>query len=183
MEGHQKIAEQSRAWLINAFFKLLAHREYASITVNEIAAAAELSRRTFYRHFTSRDDLLQKYLEGLFTAYTEQLTRLTITKHEDTLLLFFNFWQQYRQELNLLQERELFDRFLRCAREWYPRVYRQLNVPWHVEGAPREIKYVAAFSAGGYFTILAQWLQDGCQESPREMTNLMTRMLFSFQTC
>jgi AcrR family transcriptional regulator len=48
---HQKTIEQSRAWLIKAFFDQLTIRPYDAITVSSIAEQAQLSRRTFYRHF------------------------------------------------------------------------------------------------------------------------------------
>lgn len=40
---------------------LFAERGYESVTVQDIAVAAGIGRRTFFRHFRSKDELLQAY--------------------------------------------------------------------------------------------------------------------------
>ena len=85
---HQKTIDQSRDWLINAFFKQLEIHPYHAVTVSSIAEQAQLSRRTFYRHFKTKDDLLQQYLIMIFNQYTELLLQKKIARHEDTLQLF-----------------------------------------------------------------------------------------------
>jgi AcrR family transcriptional regulator len=171
------IAAQSKSWLIEAFFALLAQRPYTSITIQAISDQAQLSRRTFYRHFTSKEDLLNQYLQELFTRYTELLTTRKPQRHDETLLLFFTFWQNYRTELLLLQQQGLFERFLQRACQWYPSAYSKLNVPWHITGDQRKISYASAFGAGGYFNLLSLWLQEGFRESPRQMVTLIGSIL------
>lgn len=71
--SHQKTIDQSCAWLMQAFFVLLARHPYEAITITQIADQAQLSRRTFYRHFTAKDELLQKYLKMLLDRYAQLL--------------------------------------------------------------------------------------------------------------
>lgn len=175
--NHHKTIEQSRSWLIRAFFEQLALHPYDDITVSSIAEQAQLSRRTFYRHFKTKDDLLQQYLKMIFHRYTDLLLHKNITKHEDTLQLFFTFWQGYAQELRLLQKQGLYERVLLIVNQWYPTIYRELQVPWHIVGSPQEILYASSFGAGGYFNILSFWIQRGCLETPVEMTHIVENML------
>ena len=79
--SHQKTIDQSRAWLMQAFFVLLARHPYEAITITQIADQAQLSRRTFYRHFTAKDELLQKYLKMLLDRYAQLLLQKKITRH------------------------------------------------------------------------------------------------------
>ncbi|MFT8977736.1 helix-turn-helix domain-containing protein, partial [Liquorilactobacillus nagelii] len=58
MNGQERLAEQSRAWLTEALFVLLQQENYNEITVKKIAEQAQLSRRTFYRSFKNKDELL-----------------------------------------------------------------------------------------------------------------------------
>ena len=177
--GHKKIVEQSKSWLMHAFFQQLAQMPYDAITITSIAQQAQLSRRTFYRHFTTKDDLLQQYLKILFTRYEKLLLQKKIVKHEDTLQLFFTFWQHYAAELQLLQKQGLFGQVLYIANQWYPTMYRKLQVPWHCQCDSKEIIYVATFGAGGYFNILSLWIQRGCPETPEEMVTIVKRILQS----
>ena len=175
--SHQKTIEQSKSWLTEAFFQQLAQLPYDKITVSSIAQQAQLSRRTFYRHFTTKDDLLQQYLETLFERYTAVLLQTKITRHEDTLQQFFTFWQSYASELRLLQKQGLFERVLHIVNQWYPTIYRRLQVPWHTSGSEQEILYASTFGAGGYFNILALWIKHGCPETPQEMTRIVKNIL------
>ena len=177
--SHQKTIDQSCAWLMQAFFVLLARHPYEAITITQIADQAQLSRRTFYRHFTAKDELLQKYLKMLLDRYAQLLLQKKITRHEDTLQLFFTFWQDYADELQLLQTRGLFERVLQAVNQWYPTIYRQLKVPWNCQGTSQEILYASAFGASGYFNILALWLQRGCPETPQEMALIVQKILQS----
>ena len=175
--SHQKTIEQSKSWLTEAFFQQLAQFPYDKITVSSIAQQAQLSRRTFYRHFATKDDLLQQYLETLFERYTAVLLQTKITRHEDTLQQFFTFWQRYASDLRLLQKQGLFERVLHIVNQWYPTIYRRLQVPWHTSGSEQEILYASTFGAGGYFNILALWIKHGCPETPQEMTRIVKNIL------
>lgn len=49
--------------LVNAFWALLEHHRLANITVGMVAEQAELNRGTFYYHFKSMDDLIDRAIE------------------------------------------------------------------------------------------------------------------------
>ena len=49
--------------LANAFWALLEHHRLANITVGMVAEQAELNRGTFYYHFKSMDDLVDRVIE------------------------------------------------------------------------------------------------------------------------
>lgn len=49
--------------LANAFWALLEHHRLANITVGMVAEQAELNRDTFYYHFKSMDDLIDRAIE------------------------------------------------------------------------------------------------------------------------
>jgi len=51
------IAIQSREWLTNALLVLMEEKEFKNISITEIATKADLSRRTFYRIFETKEDM------------------------------------------------------------------------------------------------------------------------------
>ena len=58
------IARQSQAWLTEALLRLMERKPFAEITVTEITQKAGLSRRTFYRIFTTREEVLAHYADN-----------------------------------------------------------------------------------------------------------------------
>jgi AcrR family transcriptional regulator len=52
-----------RGELSEVALRLLTDREFDSLTIDEIAAAAGISRRTFFRYFTSKEDVVFAFLD------------------------------------------------------------------------------------------------------------------------
>ncbi len=55
-------AIRSQEWLVEALLFLLEEKPYHKISIKEIAEKADLDRSTFYRHFDSKQALLERYL-------------------------------------------------------------------------------------------------------------------------
>lgn len=56
---------RTRTALFDALVALIRERDYETITVEDVLRRANVGRSTFYAHFTSKDDLLEKSLERL----------------------------------------------------------------------------------------------------------------------
>lgn len=56
-----KTAQQSKSWLTHSLLELMKEKSFSDITITEIAEKAQLDRRTFYRHFQSKKDILDRY--------------------------------------------------------------------------------------------------------------------------
>ena len=54
--------DQSLEWFQQALAQLLQQLPYAQITVSALATRAGLSRRTFYRHYESIDQVLNQLI-------------------------------------------------------------------------------------------------------------------------
>jgi len=68
-------AIQSRQWIMDSLINLMEKKEWSDISISEIATNAGVVRRTFYRHFDSKEDVLQAYLDGLVNIFVEALLK------------------------------------------------------------------------------------------------------------
>lgn len=57
-------AEVTRLRIREAAYRLFRRRGYSRVTMDQIAAAAKLTKRTLYHHFESKDQLLADVLEA-----------------------------------------------------------------------------------------------------------------------
>ncbi|MDQ6743258.1 MAG: TetR family transcriptional regulator, partial [Candidatus Dormibacteraeota bacterium] len=62
-----------RAELSEVALQLLTDRDFESVTVDEIAAAAGVSRRTFFRYFSSKEDVVFAFLDQWATRLREEI--------------------------------------------------------------------------------------------------------------
>ena len=56
--------EQTRSRILDAAYKLFRRQGYNRVTMDDIAEAAKLTKRTLYHHFNSKDQLLADVLES-----------------------------------------------------------------------------------------------------------------------
>lgn len=65
--------DETRAALFDAALRLFGRHGYRRVTVDEIAAEAHLSRRTFYLHFRSKEDLALRFFDEGIAQLVAQL--------------------------------------------------------------------------------------------------------------
>jgi AcrR family transcriptional regulator len=58
-----KSAEVTRERILESAYRLFRRDGYARVSMDEIAAAAHVTKRTLYHHFRSKDDLLARVLQ------------------------------------------------------------------------------------------------------------------------
>jgi AcrR family transcriptional regulator len=75
----ERIPEGARNRLLEAAVEVFARRGYERATVDEIAAAARLSKGTLYWHFASKADLFQALLEERFDRPVDAVMDITRT--------------------------------------------------------------------------------------------------------
>ena len=68
--------EMLKAGLAESLLRLMDEKPFAEITVREIAEGAGIDRSTYYRHFATREDVLDDYLGGLVNRYIAQVDRV-----------------------------------------------------------------------------------------------------------
>ena len=99
---------QTRQWLEEALFDLLATKKsLQNISIAELSEHAQIARRTFYRYYHSKEEVLTNYLDRLIQYYIIELQTTKLTNFEDLVNLFFQYWSQYTEPLKILQDANL----------------------------------------------------------------------------
>lgn len=61
----EKLTDRKRAAVLAAAVDLFSQCSFDRVSMDDIASAAQVSKRTVYRHFSSKDELFVAIVEGL----------------------------------------------------------------------------------------------------------------------
>lgn len=154
--------EMLKTDLAESLLRLLAVKPFAEITVREIADGAGVDRSTYYRHFTSREDVLEDYLDGLVERYIAQVDRTA--DRTGSLCELFTFFGGYRRELLLLYDNGLANLLLRALN-------RRISAVVQIDC------YRMAYHLGGLFSVFLLWFDRRMAEPPEEMARMADGLL------
>lgn len=154
--------EMLKTDLAESLLRLLAVKPFAEITVREIADGAGVDRSTYYRHFTSREDVLEDYLDGLVERYIAQVDRTA--DRTGSLCELFTFFGGYRQELLLLYDNGLANLLLRALNR-------------RISAVVQTDCYRMAYHLGGLFSVFLLWFDRRMTDPPEKMARMADGLL------
>ena len=145
-----------------AYLKLLAEQDAREISVTELAQTAGVSRMTFYRHFSSKEEVLAHYLGSVLwrplgNAVDRGLAFWSLAYGR----LFFSLMKEYAAELLVLERRGFAPLVLDSFNEKVGKLVADSSAP----SSP----YDTALASGAAYGMAFAWLHNGCREPADEM--------------
>ncbi|NMB59342.1 MAG: TetR/AcrR family transcriptional regulator [Chloroflexi bacterium] len=170
------VSDRSKRELETALLDLMRTETYAEITIQEIAYRAGLSRRTFYRNFTSKEEILEGCFDRIWDGYRKRIITEPDLSLPNITRVFFTHMQTHRDILLTVNRHNLLPLFQARVDVLLPVTFHEAR--GEVASLPAEtLRYALAFSAGGFMRILILWLNDGCRKSPDEMAAIVKDFL------
>ena len=161
----------SKIMLKNALVELLETKPINKITVYELCRSAEINRSTFYKYYGEPQDVLNEIVNELLEKTA------IIVKNENTefsrLKTILTFLSDNRETIIRIianvSEQKLIDHIYGV-----PTLHENLYGLLRNSEASIEKEYVKVFYHYGSFAIIRAWLNNGCVESPQEMTQIIS---------
>ena len=163
-----RTALRSQQMIVDALFILMDRRPFQNITVTEICEEAAIGRKTFYRNFETREDVIDLRLDRLLEEYCA-----TVQGHEpeERLCLHFHFIHRHADLLILLYRNGMSDAVNRKFSVLIPEI-----LPIFSED-PVKQEYLFQFAALGLEGIEQVWIRRGFQESTEEVVEMAKKLL------
>lgn len=89
---NHKIAEQSKKSLTDALLKVMEQYDFKEITVTQISQEAKLSRKTFYRLFKNKEEILDQFLINIMNEFSQKIKDEEISDYWHIIRMYFDFW-------------------------------------------------------------------------------------------
>ena len=155
--------------LYTALMQMLNKKAIDSITIGELCEYAGVSRMTYYRSYTSKEEILLQHLEECFVRFISQLETKKIHTNYDMACIFFKFWQ--------LEEKDFLATLLRSglSMQLMEKFYYYLELFYQkVEPSQNVTPYVRSFLAGGLYKLLVDWIKDDCITPIEELADFLS---------
>src|SRR5690349_10807192 len=173
---------RTRDALGDALVALMQEKAFDTITVQDVLDRANVSRSTFYSHYSDKDDLLmsdaEEFFELISTALSQQGDK---SDRVFPVQEFFAHLADAQPFFKALVKSGKYQENMELARGHFARgIERRLSELPRGRSIPRhELPAIAFTHAGALLSLLAWWLDRGMRESPAEMDQLFHRMIWN----
>ncbi len=165
-------ALQSQKWIFAAFTDVLASIPYGEISVSMLCRRAGIDRRTFYRYFDNKEDVLRAYLDTTYNEYADEIRAMDSTDKTAYVERFFSFWnEEHIGIINALRR----DGLLHLAFASDNRYFMEVEDILDEKLGRTADRYARLFCAGGLISVLLAWVAGGRVEPPEEMAALLAK--------
>lgn len=164
-----KIAEQSKEKMVRALLTVMKQYNYREITVTQITQEAQLSRKTFYRLFSDKDEVLSLLFDRLFQECFEQIRAREIRHYWNLVQLFFDFWEERKELLFLLQKNHLLPRVFEWTYQHSMEIFEFVRSKEIADSFSLPLPYLLAYSVGGMHSMLLKWAENGMDVPSSEL--------------
>ncbi|TCL60463.1 TetR family transcriptional regulator [Kineothrix alysoides] len=182
-ETKNPIALQSKNWIITSLLELMKKYKYSEITIKDITKKADLDRRTFYRHFQSKDDVICACIKTICDEYIGTLQSEKSPSAYTTAKIYFTICLKHLDFLILMNKHGLSGFLFTKYNEYMPRLQDNDVSPELKLNYGDHITYLYAFNNGGFWALTLKWLENGAIQSPDEMAEVICKILHGMLNC
>lgn len=145
--------------ITEALLELIVTKQLSDISIGELCDKAQVGRASFYRNFNSKEEIIQRYLEGLLSDWKENYTQQGKDNFVESL---FEHYYKQREICIILYRQGLAHLSLQSIIEVCGPKSEQPNI----------VAYTTAYLAYGLYGWIEEWFKRGMQETPQEMQRL-----------
>lgn len=154
-------------YIIEAIFILMERKSFEDISITEIALKAGVTGVSFYRNFSSKEEVIKRWITDITNTFLSE-SKLSYKNDslENYFITLFTHLEKYKERamlvcragLDYLLKSEFEDRLLSIYNQEYD-------------------NYKSYFIAGGIFNVYYYWLNNGCIETPYEVSKKLLDIL------
>lgn len=149
--------------ITESLIKLLREKELAEISIREITNLAYVSRNSFYRNYTTKEDIIKKHLRYLLKEWMDYYEKYGADSHAQRFGSLFKHLKDNGEFYLLVKQRNL--------------LYLLHDALMDISGPKPEQTnieaYTVAFVFNGIYGWIDEWIARGMQESAETMTALL----------
>ena len=176
IESQNPSAIRSQREITEALLSLMKKFPYDEISVKQILLESGVAKKTFYRNFESKDDVLISKIRAELREYFS----IVDGGDADVLTTIFAFAKKNKDLLLILDRNDMLHAVLKCMNE---------NIRSHKQGQVSETnpfvqlfdgldsEYLIALNIGAVWNVISFWVHGGMRESPEYVRDTIYQYL------
>lgn len=173
--------KQTKDSIAESLVSLIENNNYDEITIQEVASGCNISRRTIYRHFRTKNEILSYSFRSCLIKLADYISLQDTKDLHKLCLTYFKFWEENMDRLLMMNDAGVLFRF---GSEFDSLVSviadRMLSRASSAPLSPEEIsmfRYKFAYETAGFWQITEIWSQEQPRRSAEEMAEIMVKIV------
>lgn len=162
------IAIQSQNMILEAFIELLHRKPIKEITISKLCIEAKVGRKTFYRNFDTKEDVLLYYIDKIYGEFESDLQN----SNGDFIFSYLSFIKKHSFIMGLLQKNNVLHLLSTKFNFQYQKYLPMLNSK--VKQLYKSSYVISCFNA-----IVSEWAKRGFIESIENIIKMISNVIQS----
>lgn len=161
-------ALRSKKVITESLLLLMKKYPYAEITVKQILLETDISRKTFYRNFLSKDDVLNSFINTILQDYVnaiqQQQQKYSLLQ---TLDVIFDFCEKNKEILFILRDNRLLYLLLEKLNVLILNEHNRYISESQENHLESELltEYIIYFNIGGVWNLIVRWIENNMRDA------------------
>ncbi|TCS75017.1 TetR/AcrR family transcriptional regulator [Muricomes intestini] len=173
MKNTKNTANQiAKECLVTALIQLLKEKNLSEITISELTNKAGVSRMTYYRNYTTKEDIFTRHLQDIFAAYRQEFYEQDChTEFFDmpNMLHCFQYFSIHKEFLNTLFAGGMGQLFLTELSDY-------ILSMWYHDSDSIERYYTLQAFAGSLYNVYLSCFADSSSPSGEELAKIIYKI-------
>jgi AcrR family transcriptional regulator len=175
-----RLTVRTREALIGAYIELLHEkRTPEKIKIKEICERAGLSRRTFYSHFETKEEILLTYLDEIldemFVDFRNRRLeeKGSVANFPIAATRFFQLWQSQAELYSLIKQTKSEELLINKLKEHHLKTYYIIADHVFPVEEPEILNYFISHISMVFYGVLDEWMGNGMKRTPEEVGRIL----------
>ena len=152
--------------IVTALIELMKVRDYHAISITDITKKAGVSRMAYYRNYTSKEDILNTYMDEVGISIHEKISMMN-TREE-----IFDYYRALFEQLGSYRDVGITAYRAHLGELILQNINKNMAMTFPPSEESTAAKYRHLYLAGAFYNVFIEWLKNGRAEDCEEMARM-----------
>lgn len=181
---HDRRILKTKKAIYEALVELMQKKKLNSITVTELAAAANINRKTFYTYYSTVNDVLDEVINELIFSLKDLMYAMSEDYNMLSPQTLFAFLNTIMSDVDIVRAlftsdngNMLFNKLQKALQETLLKELIDNDIKMNIP--PEQYPLISSFVAGGMIYVYYEWITNPNGTSLDEMARTLTTLIIS----